>query len=251
MGKNKELISIIVPVYNSQRYIEECIASVISQSYTNWELIIVDDCSTDNTMEIVRGYLAEHDIIIFYNDKNLGAALSRNKGLSHARGKYIAFLDSDDKWTEDKLMVQLAFMKKSSYAISFHSYALINEKGNTLNILVRAVSELSYYDYLKNTNIGFSTSMINVERLGSVEFHNIRTRQDTLFWLHLLAKGHVAHGINDVLSAYRVRSKSISSNKFKAAWQVWIVYYKYQKLGFLRALYFYLFYVYNAVKKRF
>lgn len=248
----KYLISIISPSYNSSDFIEETINSISTQTYQNWELIVIDDFSKDDTVGILKK-LSKNDsrIKIFTNATNQGAAISRNIGLENARGRFIAFLDSDDLWYPEKLEIQVNFMLANSYPISFTSYELIDEKGIQLNKIIQTVEKIDYQGYLKNTIIGMSTSMIDTNIVSKdFRFTNIRTRQDTYLWITLLRKGFKAYGINQVLAKYRVRSNSISANKFKAAKRVWYLYYNLEKLGIVKSTYYFSFYVYNALKKR-
>ena len=251
-SSEKHLISIISPSYNSSDFIEETINSISAQTYQNWELIVVDDCSKDNTVSILKK-LSKNDsrIKIFTNTTNKGAAISRNIGLENASGRFIAFIDSDDLWYPQKLEIQINFMLSNFYPISFTSYELIDEMGLPLNKIMQTVEKIDYRGYMKNTIIGMSTSMIDRSLVGNeFRFTNIRTRQDTYLWITLLKKGHKAYGINQILAKYRVRSDSISANKIKAAKRVWYLYYNLEKLGIVKSTYFFCFYVYNALKKR-
>lgn len=206
-----ELISIITPCYNSNDFISETIDSVINQSYKNWELLIIDDCSTDNSVEIIQKYLEKDSRIkLFINNKNSGAAVSRNLGLLKSSGRFISFIDSDDLWEPLKLEIQINFMLSNNCPISFTNYKLIDEKGVSLNKTIKVVKEIDYYGYLKNTIIGMSTSMIDLTKTKNFEFKNIRTRQDTYLWITLLKRGLIAHGLNTTLVNYRVRKDSIS-----------------------------------------
>jgi teichuronic acid biosynthesis glycosyltransferase TuaG len=244
-------VSIVTPTYNSEKYIEQTIQSVISQTYENWELIIIDDCSSDSTSHIILQYSKKDSRIkLFINKVNSGAAVSRNRGISESSGRFLSFLDSDDIWLSNKLEVQINFMLSNNYPISFTSYSLINDEGDNLNKVVKSIKEITYKGYLKNTIIGMSTSMIDLCNVGTVEFINIRTRQDTYLWISLLRQGFTAYGLDAVLVNYRLSKNSISRNKFKAAKNVWVLYYKYENLGGLKSLYYFLFYLLNAVKKR-
>ncbi|AZQ60540.1 glycosyltransferase family 2 protein [Maribacter sp. MJ134] len=251
MNKNP-LISIISPSYNSAPYIKLTINSIIAQSYRNWELIVVDDYSNDDTVEILKELSGiDTRIKYFLNKRNQGAAVSRNRGLEESNGRFIAFLDSDDLWYPTKLEVQLSFMIKNDCPISFTSYELIDEKGKSLNKIIPVVRSINYTGYLKNTIIGMSTSMIDTKLVGKkFRFVNIRTRQDTYLWITLLKTGIKAYGIPEILTKYRVRSNSISANKISAAKRVWHLYYKLEKLGILKSSYYFTFYIYNALKKR-
>lgn len=245
------LISIITPTYNSGIYIKKTIQSVINQTYSNWELIIIDDCSVDNTLEIVKLFSNNDSRIkLLKLEVNSGAAIARNRGLEIAKGRFVAFCDCDDIWFENKLEYQINFMLEKSLPISFTSYQLINENGESLNKVINAIDRITYLEYLKNTIIGMSTSMIDTSLVKEFRFENIRTRQDTMLWITLLKRGHVAYGIKEVLVKYTVRSNSISANKFKAASKVWDLYYNMEKMGLFKSSYYFIFYVFNAIKKR-
>jgi teichuronic acid biosynthesis glycosyltransferase TuaG len=244
-------VSIITPTFNSEKYIKKTIQSVINQTYKNWELIIVDDCSSDSTSDIIIEYTKiDSRIKLLVNNVNCGAAISRNRAITQSTGRFLSFLDADDIWFYNKLELQTNFMLINNYPISFTSYCLINDDGENLNQVVNAVKEIGYNGYLKNTIIGMSTSMIDLWQTGVVEFINIRTRQDTYLWISLLKKGFKAYGIDSILVNYRLSKNSISKNKFKAAKNVWILYYKYENFGILKSFYYFSYYLLNAIKKR-
>jgi len=246
-----QMVSIITPVFNGESHIRNTIKSVRNQSYSNWEMIIVDDASNDGTVKIIREYAALDKRIRFsLLTENSGSAIARNVGLRMAQSNFIAFLDSDDLWLPDKLDIQLGFMQKNNHAITFTSYELINNFGERLNKVVRAVPQLSKEGYLKTTLIGCSTAIVDRNRTGDFKFLNIRTRQDTHLWVTLLGRGFNAFGLEEVLVKYRVRSDSISSNKFKAARQVWNLYHNILGISFVRSAYYFSFYIFNAIKKR-
>jgi len=248
----KEMVSIITPLHNSEEFIKDTIDSVLLQTYTNWEMILVDDCSTDNSVEIVERIIGDNPKIkLIKHENNVGSAQSRNAALEVASGRFIAFLDSDDIWYPDKLENQVEFMLKRRVPISFTSYELIDENGVSKDHVIHSVDKLTQIDYLKNTIIGFSTSMIDTQIVGnSFRMMDIRTRQDTSLWITLLGKGYIAKGIDKVLTKYRVHSQSISANKVKAAKQVWNLYFHIHKFGLFRSIYYFSSYAFNAIKKR-
>ena len=247
-----DLISIITPSYNSKYFVGDTIRSVLSQGYKNWEMIIVDDCSTDGSVEVIKKIIKnESRIKLIRLKKNTGSAMSRNAALEVANGRFIAFLDSDDIWYPNKLEKQVEFMLKRKAPISFTSYELIGENGASKNHIIHSVEKLTQIDYLKNTIIGFSTSMIDTQIVGnSFRMMDIRTRQDTSLWITLLGKGFSAHGLNKALVKYRIHSNSISANKIKAAKQVWNLYFHIHKFGLFRSIYYFSSYAFNAIKKR-
>ena len=248
----KDLVSIIIPVYNSSKFIEETIISVFSQNYKNWEMILVDDCSTDGTSKIIEHSIKNNPKVRFVKLKeNSGSALARNTALKYANGRFIAFLDSDDVWRPGKLSKQVSFMLSIKAPISFSSYELIDENGMHKNKIYHSVEKLNQIDYLKNTIIGCSTAMIDTRYVGkNFSFLDIRTRQDTSLWITLLGKGFIAYGMPEVLADYRIHSNSISANKYRAAKQVWNLYFHIHKFGLFRSIYYFSFYAFNAIKKR-
>ena len=173
MKIDKNLVSIITPTFNSEKYILETIKSVLNQSYINWEMIITDDCSTDNTYDLVKKFTKNDDRIIIHKLKiNSGSAIARQNSLSYSKGNYIAFLDSDDTWLPNKLITQLKFMTYNNVPISFTSYFLMNEKGVSLNKTIKSIEKVNYHQYLKNTIIGMSTSMIDTSKVIHIVFKN-------------------------------------------------------------------------------
>lgn len=247
-----ELISIITPVFNSEGYIAETIESVLAQTYADWEMIIVDDCSTDNSKEIIRKFVKEDKRIhLIEFEENSGTGKARDIALQNAKGRFVAFLDSDDMWMPEKLEKQIRFMTKNNYPISFTSYKMIDENGSDLERLVRVVESVNLHQYLKNTIIGYSSSMIDLKQTGSFQIADIRIRVDTQVWISLLKKGFVAYGLDEVLMIYRVHKNSISSNKFYAAKKTWNLFYHVEKLGFFKSAYYFSNYAFNAFKKHY
>ena len=212
-----DLVSIITPLYNSARFIEEAIKSVQQQTYSNWELVIVDDASSDRSVEIVQK-LASNDgrIRLFTEEENKGAAYCRNYAIKQAQGTYMAFLDSDDLWNMNKLEEQISFMKEHDCLVSYTSYVQINEESQFLNKRIIALPQLSYQKQHKNNYIGNLTGIYNAQELGKIYSPNIRKRQDWALWLEAIQRsGKPACGIQKDLAYYRVREESMSSNKVK------------------------------------
>ena len=245
------LVSIIMPAYNSEQFITDAIESVLSQTYQSWELIIVDDYSSDNTISIVEKYANIDERIKFHaNTSNLGAAKTRNVAIKLSRGRFVAFLDSDDLWLPVKLEVQIEIMLSRNISFSFSNYAQINQNGDKLERHLIIPQQLSYNQYLKNTIIGCLTVVLDREQIGNIEMEDIRTSHDMALWLNILKRGHLAYGINDVLAIYRVLNSSITSSKLKAAKDVRYVYRSVERLGVFHSLIFFSSYVYHAIKKR-
>lgn len=244
-------VSIIMPSYNCKEYISYSIESVREQTYTDWELLIVDDHSTDGTVDLLKEWeKADGRIRIFYQTVNEGTAVARNIALAHARGRYIAFLDSDDRWKKDKLEAQLAYMMDNKYAFTFTAYEWIDQKGEYLNKYIRAPKRVDYQTMLKNTIVGCLTVLIDRDQVGDFRMPNIRTRQDLATWLMILKRGFRAFGLNEILAEYRVGNESISKNKWKAAKNNWHVYRQIEQLNFLQSSWYFSHYAYNAIRKR-
>ena len=168
-------------MYNSEAFISETINSVINQTYKNWELLLIDDASEDNTLQAIQPFLDSYsNIKLIKNERNFGAAISRNKGIEVAKGDYIAFLDGDDVWKPEKLEKQIAFMQNNDCDVCFSSYKQIDEDGKPLNKLVKALPKLTYSTFLRSNYIGNLTGMYNVKTIGKITVPNLRKRQDWL-----------------------------------------------------------------------
>jgi teichuronic acid biosynthesis glycosyltransferase TuaG len=243
------LVSIITPSYNASKFIEECIRSVLDQSYTNWELIIVDDCSSDNSCEMIRKY-NDKRIQLFELDSNVGAAEARNVAIRQAKGKYIAFLDSDDLWEPQKLEKQISFMQKKDIVFSFSTYQPMSEDGSKLYSIIYAPKIVAYSSYLKNTIIGCLTVVIDREKTGDFEMPNIRSSHDMALWLLIMRRGFDAYGLDENLAKYRIVSTSNTASKWHAAKDVWKVYREIEKLSFFYSSWCFLNYAFNALIKR-
>jgi len=238
-----------MPVYNASEYLELSVRSVIEQTYKNWELLIVDDFSTDDSLAIAKRLSAlDARIQVFSLQKNSGAAVSRNLAIEKASGRYIAFLDSDDTWKEIKLERQLAFMNSNDIAFSYSGFDKIDSVGNTI-LTVSVSAKISYSSLLKSTSIGCLTAIYDAEALGKVYMPLIRKRQDLGLWLKLLKLERYAYGLNESLACYRVREGSISENKFNAALYTWKLYREVEKLGALSAIYYFIHYAINGILK--
>lgn len=205
------LVSIIMPSWNTARFIRESIDSVRNQTYTNWELLIVDDCSTDNTDEIVASYSDER-IRYFKNEKNSGAALTRNRAMREARGEWIAFLDSDDLWTPEKLERQLQFMKENNYVFSYHEYVKIDEESKPLNIYVSGPEVVTKHKMYNYGYPGCLTFMYSAKAMGLIQIKDIKKNNDYAILLKLCKKAD-CYLLKENLAEYRIRKKSISHDK--------------------------------------
>ena len=249
LANQNKLISIITPVYNCERYLEATIDSILAQTYTNWELILVDDCSTDASVSIIHEkYLGDSRIRLLLNSVNSGAAASRNNGILASKGRYICFLDSDDYWKPNKLEKQYAFQHTNNHAFTYTTYQRLKEE--QISGEIKAKPSVKYADLLKTCSIGCSSVMLDTTQFDQIEFPNIRKRQDYALWLKLLKKVERAYGLDEPLTIYRVRNDSISSNKFKAASFQWHVYYKVERLGFVKSVYHLFHYTFHGIKNR-
>ncbi|WP_321317204.1 glycosyltransferase family 2 protein [Labilibaculum sp.] len=250
MKNNK--VSIITPSYNSSHFIQATIQSVLKQTYTDWEMIIVDDCSKDKSIELINSLILNDDRIqLIALETNVGAAEARNIALRKAKGRFIAFLDSDDVWYPQKLGVQLDFMIRNNYEFTFSSYDLMSEDGIKLNKVINVPNTINYHQYLRNTIIGCLTVIIDKEKVGYFEMPNIKSSHDMALWLLIMKRGFKAHGINELLASYRLVSNSNTAKKWKAAADVWKVYRKIENLSLIKAVYSFVGYACNALLKRF
>lgn len=244
------LVSIVMPAYNAAKTIEKSIDTVLKQTYQDWELIIVDDCSKDDTLRVLEKYKDNPKIKIIANEVNSRAAVTRNNALAVSQGQYVAFLDSDDLWVPDKLERQIAFMNDKNAGFTFTSYSCIDENDVDMKRIIRVPATISAMQLLSNTIIGCSTVLIDRSQTGNFEFIANNRREDTFTWHLLLKRGFVAYGIDEVMMNYRVASSSSSSNKFHMA----VEYYKglknVAKLGFFKRIYHFVLYAFNAFRKR-
>lgn len=232
----KELISIITPTYNCAKFIGKTIESVLNQTYQNWEMIIVDDASKDNTEEVVSTYKDER-IKYIKLEENGGAAKARNRAMEEAKGNYMAFVDSDDLWKSDKLEKQIKYMKENNYNFCCTAYEQIDEEGNKLDRIIKTKKKADYNRILLDCPVGNSTVMYNVDKLGKFEVPNIRKRNDDALWLQILKKEKYIYGMDEVLMEYRIRQNSISSNKLDLVKYHWYLYREIEHLSVIRSVF--------------
>lgn len=234
-----ELVSIITPSYNTASFIAETIKSVQNQTYSYWEMIIVDDCSIDDTDEVVKPFLFDKRISYYKNEKNSGAAVSRNRALREAKGKWIAFLDSDDIWSPDKLERQIMFMKKHDYHFSYTNYSEIDDSGSSLGIWWTGPKSIGRYRMLLFNYMGCLTVMYDRKFVGLVQIEDIKKRNDYAIWVRV-SKKCKAYLLDEKLAEYRVRSSgSIMDrrknplSRMKYNYELWRVCEKKSVLGSL------------------
>ncbi len=232
------LVSIITPLYNCEDIIRETIGSVLAQTYPHFELIIVDDVSTDNSREVVKEYVAKDKRIkLIELSENGGAAIARNKGIEVAEGRFIAFLDSDDLWKETKLEKQVNFMLENDYAFTCTDYEQLVDDTKKIKLIIKARVKADYRIVIRYNPIGNSTVMYDTLKMGKVHIPEVRKRNDYALWLKILRMEKYVYGINEVLATYRIRKKSLSRNKVKLIKHQWYVYRKLEKLNFFKSLY--------------
>ena len=246
---DKEKVSIIVPMYNAEKFIGKTIESVLSQTYENWEMLIMNDVSTDNSLAVVNEYAKKDDRIMVVNtEKNMGVVKGRNHLIDLANGKYIAFLDADDYWHSQKLEKQIQFMKEKNAGISCTEYTRVKENGEKINEVV-IKSEISYTDMLKNNYLGCLTVMYDVEKVGKRYFKELEKNEDYVLWLEIVKDVNTIYGLKENLAYYRVLDNSRSSNKVKTAKVRWEIYRKIEKLPLLKSIYYFMHYAVRAVLK--
>jgi len=235
------LVSIIMPVYNNERFISESIESVTQQTYKNWELIIVDDKSTDKSYSICQQY-SKNDkrITLLQALINSGPAIARNLAIDHSKGTYIAFLDSDDIWQKEKLERQITYMQNHNYLLTYTYYQKFSNarKLQENNRIVKAPQKTSYSKLLKSNVIGNLTAVYNAQAIGKISMQN-HSNEDYIYWLKILKKINFAYCLNENLAFYRIHKTSLSANKFKAAKNQWKVYRNIEKISFIKSIYYF------------
>lgn len=242
------LISIIMPAYNAGDFIAESIDSVINQDFIDWELIIVNDNSTDNTIEVVTPYLADQRIKLINNSINLGGAVSRNVAIKESKGRYIAFLDSDDLWFKDKLSSHIEFMTKNEVGFTYSNYYQFH--GDESNILITAPRKVNYNQMLKSNFIGCLTVVYDTSMFGKFYFPETKKRHDFALWLNMLKKFDYAYNVGLSLARYRVHSASLSSNKKDAFQSYFHVLHSLQHLSYFKALYYSFIFTFLSILKK-
>lgn len=247
------MVSIITPAYNAEKFILETIESVQGQTYQDWELIVVDDCSTDFTNIMVRDYAkGDPRIKLIRAPQNGGVAKARNIGLDNAKGGYIAFVDSDDLWKPEKLEKQLAFMEKTGCIVSYSDFQKFNTADGSLGKVMKCPKKMRASDILKNTAIGCLTVMVDKRKVGEFRMPPLNHTEDNCTWYHILKNTNtVALNVGEVLALYREGNASMTKNKGKAASQQWDTYRKYFKFSPLKSAYYFTWYVINAVLRHF
>ncbi len=244
------LVSIITPTYNSEVFIKDTFESIKSQTYTNWEWIVVDDFSSDSTFEIVESFmLLDNRIKLYRNDSNSGAAVTRNRAIERATGRFIAFLDSDDLWCDTKLEKQISFMLEHKITFSYSAYSIINESGIASEKIVDPPDKIDYMSLLKENQIGCLTAIYDQQILGKCYMPLIRKRQDYGLWLSVLKKTPFAYKVPGVLAVYRIRNQSVSSSKINLLKFNYRLFREFEKLSVFKSVYYLSWNVYRKIFK--
>lgn len=248
------LISIIVPVYNVEKYIVETMECVEAQTYGNWELLLIEDGSTDGTVEKITRFLEERQdprIRLVRQSSNTGAAGARNRGLREAAGRYIAYLDADDLWVPEKLERELRFLQEKGAAFVFTGYEFADEHGRGTGKVVRVPESLDYRQALSNTTIFTTTVMFDTERIRKEELEMPFVKsEDTALWFRVLRSGYTARGLDENLVKYRRTGKTLSSNKLEAVRRIWHLYRREEKLKLGESVRYFCLWAVRAVKRR-
>lgn len=243
-------VSVIIPVFNPSEMIKETLCSVLNQSYSNLDIWLIDDGSSIDYLDDIKKYLNEPIVHFIQLGENVGPGKARNVGIAKSDGQYLAFIDSDDLWENDKLLKQINFMKNEKIGLCFSEYQVIREENHELIRTIKVPSILDYPSLLKNTIIGCSTVVIDRIKVGPVFMPNIKGSEDTATWLLILKKGYQARGLQESLVSYYLRDQSFSNNKWKMLGRTWRMYRKTQDLSIISTSYYFSWYVFNAIKKR-
>lgn len=254
------LISIVIPVYNAAPFLARTLQSIELQTYQQWELILVDDASTDESMTVARhwmeSFLPENQrtekIRFFFNETNLGAAKTRNRGIKEARGRYLVYLDADDYWDVEKLEKQIQFMRQKQCAFSFTGYEFANQSGVRNGKVVHAPKEINYREAIRNTTISTITVMFDRSRIPEELLYMPEEcqREDTATWWRILKQGYTAYGLDEALSVYCRHKGSHSSNKLKAVAGTYQMYRRQEHFHVVKTLYYMTLYIFGAIKRR-
>ena len=248
------MISIVTPVYNAATFIRQTIEMVQAQTYTDWELLLVDDGSKDGSAEVIESYLKENPdarIRLINKGCNEGAALTRNRGIKEAKGRYIAFLDADDVWLADKLETQMAFMERKNAGFVYSAYEFGDEEAIGTGRIVHVPETLTYKKALSRTVIFTTTVLLDTKKISKelIYMPNVPS-EDSATWWQILRAGNVAYGLDQVLAIYRRPAKSLSSNKLKAIQRIWYLYRKVEKLPLIPSCIAFVGWAYRATVRR-
>lgn len=245
-----DLVSIITPTFNSAKYISETILSVQKQTHQNWEMILIDDCSSDNTIDLIEDFIAKDNRIQLYQlDSNSGPAVARNKGIENVNGKYMTFLDADDIWFEDFIENSIKTIQKTGIHFVFSSYKRSDETLNFIYSDFIVPQKVTYSDILKSNSISCLTAFLDIEILGKKAMPLIRKRQDMGLWLKYLKEIPFAYGIQEPKAIYRIRKNSLSRKKSDLLKYQWQFYREVENLTVFQATYYMLHWMYRGFMK--
>ncbi len=247
--KEQPLVSIIMPAYNCEKYIADSIDSILEQTYVDWELIVVDDGSSDATENIILKYIDKYENIKYFKNKeNVGVSATRNRAIRLSSGKYIAFLDSDDLWTKDKLEKQVSFMLEHGHKFTFTASSFIDENGDSYTGIFNIPKSVKYKKLKKQNVISCSSVVIEKGILERFDLNSAELHEDFLLWLTIMKKGIVAYGINEPMLIYRISKNSKSGNKKKSIKMTYNT-YRADKNSKIKSYYYLMFYVFKSFFK--
>lgn len=249
MQEDFGLISIIMAAYNTEKTIEQAINSVSSQTYTNFELLVVNDCSKDRTVELVKDIVAKDSRVrLISNVKNSGVSYTRKHGLEEAKGDWIAILDSDDAWEPEKLEKQIVLQRKTNADLLFTGSAFMDSEGHPIDWCLHAPKEVTYRQLLKQNVLSNSSALVRKELYAKYYAIGDGMHEDFAIWLSILKEGKKAYGVDEPLLIYRIAKSSKSGNKVKAARMNWNT-YRYVGLNLMEAIYYECWYIFNGIRK--
>ena len=243
-------VDIILPTFNCEQYVKETLDSIISQSFENWKLIIIDDASKDSTVKLIIGYLRDKRINFFQLKKNKGAGFCRNFGLRNSKSEYVAFIDSDDIWEKKKLSNQINFMQTNNYHFTYTNYSAFRySKGKEICKEIIPPKYMTFEKFIKNTSISTSSMIVKRSSIGNAMFSNTKICEDYFFKCQILKKNHYAYCLHEKLSKYRIRKYSLQSNKIRNVYWIWYINKNYNKLSFFKNLISTICISLNSIKK--
>ena len=248
---NNNFVDIILPNFNKATYLKEAVDSIFEQTYENWKLYIIDDCSTDKSKIILEKFKNSKKVKIIYLNKNMGPSFCRNYGIRISSSKYISFMDSDDYWTKDKLQEQISFMEKNNFKFTYTDYIPFFEKNGKKKFINKTTlkSSLTFEDFILNTSINTTTMIISRTILKHLKFKKLKKLEDYLFKCEILKQNIVAHKLNKSLAFYRILNKSRSSQRFKNILYLWKINKKYNNFNLFRNLFSIFMISINSLKK--
>ena len=249
-NKEKILVDIILPNYNKGDFIEECISSIFNQTFTNWNLFIIDDNSNDNSKSIINKYLNKN-VKLVYLKKNKGVSFCRNLAIRLSNSKYISFIDADDYWSHDKLEKQVFFMEKHNYEFSYSDYTpfILKNKNKIFKKIIKTPNSFNFNQFIKNTSIGMSSVILRRSILGTIKFPKVKICEDYYFKCQILKKNILATRLNENTMYYRISKNSLQSNKLRNIYWLWFINKKYNQLSFFNNFKSIFFIAINSIKK--